>query len=52
MENPLHTRALLLILASAPAMLGQADVREIIRRAVAADEPTGKWPGPIPSRSV
>lgn len=37
MEVPLHTRALL-ILASAPAMLGQADVREIIRRAVVADE--------------
>jgi hypothetical protein len=38
MEVPLHTRALLLILASASALLGQADAREVIRRAVAADE--------------
>jgi hypothetical protein len=35
---PLQTRALLLILASATALLGQADAREIIRLAVAADE--------------
>jgi hypothetical protein len=34
----LQTRALLLILASATALLGQADAREIVRRAVAADE--------------
>lgn len=38
MEIPLQTRALLLILASATALNGQADAREIIRRAVAADE--------------
>jgi hypothetical protein len=38
MKVPLHTRALLLILASATAVLGQADAREVIRRAVAADE--------------
>lgn len=38
MEVPLQTRALLLILASATALLGQADAREVIRRAVAADE--------------
>lgn len=38
MEIPLQTRALLLILASASALLGQADARDIIRRAVAADE--------------
>ena len=38
MEVPLPTRALLLILASASALLGQADAREIVRRAVAADE--------------
>jgi len=38
MEIPLQTRALLLILASATALLGQADVREVIRRAVAAEE--------------
>jgi hypothetical protein len=35
---PLQTRALLLILASAAALLGQMDAREIVRRAVAADE--------------
>lgn len=34
----LHTRALLLILASAAAAIGQTDAREIIRRAAAADE--------------
>jgi hypothetical protein len=38
MEVPLQTRALLLILASATALLGQMDAREVIRRAVAADE--------------
>jgi hypothetical protein len=38
MKFPLQTRALLLILASATALLGQVDAREIIRRAVAADE--------------
>jgi hypothetical protein len=38
MKVPFQTRALLLILASATALLSQADVREIIRRAVAADE--------------
>lgn len=38
MEVPLQTRALLLILVSATAVLGQADGREVIRRAVAADE--------------
>jgi len=38
MKVPLHTRVLLLILASATAVLGQADAREVIRRAVAADE--------------
>jgi hypothetical protein len=37
METPLQTRALLLILASATAVLGQTDAREVIRRAVAAD---------------
>jgi hypothetical protein len=37
MEIPLQTRALLLILASATALNGQVDAREIIRRAVAAD---------------
>jgi hypothetical protein len=34
----LHTRALLLILASATALPGQTDAREIVRRAAAADE--------------
>ena len=34
----LQTRALLLILASAIALPGQTDAREVIRRAVAADE--------------
>jgi hypothetical protein len=34
----LHTRALLLILASATAAVGQTDAREIIRRAAVADE--------------
>jgi hypothetical protein len=38
MEIRLQTRALLLVLASATAVLGQTDVREIIRRAAAADE--------------
>lgn len=38
MEVPLQTRALLLLLASATGLLGQADAREVIRRAVAADE--------------
>ena len=38
MEIPLQTRTLLLILASATALLGQGDAREVIRRAVAADE--------------
>jgi hypothetical protein len=38
MKIPLRTRALLLILASATALLGQVDAREVIRRAVAADE--------------
>jgi len=38
MKVPLQTRALLMILASATALLGQTDAREIIRRAVAADE--------------
>ncbi len=38
MEIRLETRALLLILASATALLGQAGGREIVRRAVAADE--------------
>ena len=38
MDVPLQTRALLLVLASAAALLGQADAREVIRRAVAADE--------------
>jgi hypothetical protein len=38
MQVPLQTRALLLILASATAVLGQGDAREVIRRAVAADE--------------
>jgi hypothetical protein len=38
MKVPLHTRALLLILASATAGLCQTDAREIVRRAVAADE--------------
>ncbi len=38
MKVPLQTRALLLILTSATALHGQADAREIIRRAVAADE--------------
>ena len=38
MENvPLQTRALLLILASATALPGQTDAREIIRRAAAAE---------------
>jgi hypothetical protein len=37
-QLPLQTRTLLVILASAATLLGQADVREIIRRAVAADE--------------
>jgi hypothetical protein len=34
---PLHTRALLLFLASATAAVSQTDAREIIRRAAAAD---------------
>ncbi len=38
MEIPPQTRALMLILASATVLLGQADAREIIGRAVAADE--------------
>jgi hypothetical protein len=38
MEIPLQTRVLLLILASATALLGQSDARDVIRRAVAADE--------------
>ena len=38
MEIPLQSRAVLLILASATALLGQADAREVIRRAVAAEE--------------
>ncbi len=38
MEIPLPTRALLLILAPATVLLGQPDAREVIRRAVAADE--------------
>ena len=38
MKVPLQTRTLLVILASATALLGQIDAREIIRRAVAADE--------------
>ena len=38
MELRLQTRALLLILASATAVLGQTDAREIVRRTVAADE--------------
>jgi len=38
MELRLQTRALLLILASATALLGQTDAREIVRRTVAADE--------------
>jgi hypothetical protein len=38
MKLPLQTRTLLVILASATALLGQVDAREIIRRAVAADE--------------
>jgi hypothetical protein len=38
MKIPLQTRVLLLILASATALLGQVDAREVIRRAVAADE--------------
>ena len=37
MEGPLQIRALLLILASATAVLGQMDAREVVRRAVAAD---------------
>ena len=35
---PLQTHVLLLILGWATALLGQTDAREIIRRAVAADE--------------
>lgn len=38
MPIPLQSRAVLLILASATALLGQADAREVIRRAVAAEE--------------
>ncbi len=38
MHVPLPTRALLLILASVTAVAAQTDAREIIRRAVAADE--------------
>ena len=38
MELRLQTRALLLILASATAVLGQTDAREIVRHTVAADE--------------
>ncbi|MDR3719303.1 MAG: hypothetical protein P4K98_10900 [Bryobacteraceae bacterium] len=38
MRIPLQTRTLLLITVSATALLGQTDAREIIRRAVAADE--------------
>ncbi len=37
MEVSFHTRALVLILASTTALLGQPDVRQIIRSAVAAD---------------
>ena len=42
MKLPLHTRALLLILASATAGLCQTDARDLIRRAVAADEQNWK----------
>jgi hypothetical protein len=42
MEKPLQARALLLILASATALPGQTDAREIIRRAAAADESNWK----------
>ena len=38
MVVPLHTYELLLVVASATDLLGQTDAREIIRRAVAADE--------------
>jgi hypothetical protein len=38
MKIPLQTRALLLILVSGTALLAQVDAREVIRRAVAADE--------------
>ena len=38
MQVPLQMRALLLILASATALLSQTDARAIVRRAVAADE--------------
>ncbi len=38
MEIPFQTRALLLILASATAVPGQTDAREIVRRVAAADE--------------
>jgi hypothetical protein len=38
MRVPLQARTLLLITVSATALLGQTDAREIIRRAVAADE--------------
>ena len=38
MEVPLQARTLLLMLASATILLGQADARDVIRRAVAADE--------------
>jgi hypothetical protein len=38
MEIPLRMRALLVILASAAALNGQADAREVVRRAVSADE--------------
>jgi len=38
MKLPIQTRTMLVILASATALLGQVDAREIIGRAVAADE--------------
>lgn len=38
MEIPLQARALLLIVASAAALLGQIDAREIVRRSVVADD--------------
>ncbi len=45
MEIPLRTRTLLLLLVSATALLGQVDAREVVRRAVAADERNWRWPG-------
>lgn len=38
MKFPFQTRTILVILASGTALFGQTDAREIIRRAVAADE--------------